>query len=105
MSDHRFSLTGQALFALVGATSPAAAADMGATSQGTITIRVSVAPRIWSAAPDQLCVTVPLGSFTLRTPSNEIVPFALLPGGCGGRSSRIQIKQQDLRGSLVVVGD
>ena len=43
-----------------------AASCQQATSKASISIRVSVAPRIWIEQGEQLCTTLPKGTYRLR---------------------------------------
>lgn len=82
---------------------PALAGEMGATSSGSVVIRVSAPPRIW-AAPQGLCSTVPPEALSLRTVDGQRVraSSAVTPD-CTLRATAIAADLSAFPGNLVIV--
>ncbi len=78
--------------AALAATPGAAATDgrMGALSSGTVTIRVSVAPRAWRPGEGTLCVAAPTSGYSLRlADSGRPVAATIAPGLCVARAQGV----------------
>ena len=89
---------------------PALAADgsVGATSIGSVVIRVSVAPRAWTPAADTLCVAAPADGYSLRiADTDERLPLGSSEGACVSRAQALALPAsvQASGGTLLIVAE
>jgi len=89
---------------------PGQAADgaAGAVSTGSIMIRVSVAPRAWTASPDVLCVAAPLNGYSLKlAETGEPLSTRLVTGTCSVRAQALALPAslQGSEGTLLIVAE
>jgi hypothetical protein len=89
---------------------PGQAADgaAGAISTGSIMIRVSVAPRAWTASPDTLCVTAPRDGYSLRlAETGERLAATAGIGTCSIRAQALTLPPslQGSGGTLLIVAE
>lgn len=86
----------------------AVAAESGALSgrsQGSVSIRVSVSPRVWTTSAGIVCSNLPLNSYGLRS-SNDYKPLATVnasSGTCHNNKPSINALKEVEGSSLVIV--
>lgn len=92
------------LFALVAGAlaGPLHAGSLSTSSQSSIAIRVSVAPRAWVTAAGEVCLNLPARSFRVERARVEAIPDA--PNSCGeGARSRLPSGAMTARDGVLII--
>ena len=99
----RAAIAAAMLFTAGAAT--AADGRFGPTSSGSITIRVSVAPRAWQASGDTLCVAGPPAGYSLRL-ADESSPLRWTRdegGSCAFRATQLKLVSPEAAGAAMLL--
>ena len=100
---HCSRLAAAGLLFLIPAPVGASDGALGPQSSGSVTIRVSVAPRVWRAASDTLCVAAAPGSFSLRTETSGAMSLIPASMPCSSRAQAVTLAPEVVNGTTTLL--